>query len=163
MRWKRHGALAAVAAAAALLAPAAQAGTVIINPFFGCAGGTRYVAAGSDITLRQGWLATTRGLAQAFDSGNTTVLSIDGAARADADDASYGSLVQVDNGWIWRWIYPTGITLDAGESFTFAFDWVLSHQIHDGFVLANDHDQRPAFGGPGSAFGGPLTCTVIAF
>lgn len=163
MKWKRSGALAAVVAAAALFAPVAQAGTVIISPLFGCAGGTRHVPAGSDITLRQGWAALNRGLTHAFEVAETTTLTIDGVARADADDDVYRTLVErPDGSWASSWIYPTGITLAAGESFTFVYDSLVSHRIHDGVTKADDHDQSPFFWGPGSIFGGPITCTVTA-
>lgn len=153
-------AIAAIALATA--ASAAAAGTVTINTFFGCPGGIRVVPADSTIVLRLGWLASTRGLAQSFEIANTTVLAIDGAPRADADDASYLTLVAGPDGWTSRWNYPTGITLAAGDSFAYSFDWLLSHQLHDGIVTDDDRDQSPTFAGPGSAFGGPLNCTVVA-
>ena len=163
MKLKRTGALAAVVAAATLLVPVAQAGTVFVNPFFGCPGGTRSVPAGSDITLRIGWATVNRGLTHAFEVAETTTLTIDGVARADADDDVYRTLAKrPDGSWASSWIYPTGITLAAGESFTFVYDSLVSHRLHDGVVKADDHDQSPAFVGPGSIFGGPLTCTVTA-
>jgi hypothetical protein len=153
--------LGVLVAVAALVATAtATAADVIVNPYFGCGGGTRTVPAGSTIVIRQGWVAANRGLAQDFEGAVTTVLTIDGANRADADDPGYGSLIGNPDGWTWRWSYPTGITLGAGDSMSFTFDWIVSHPIHDGIVLGGDHDMRPALGGPGSVFGGPLACTV---
>lgn len=157
------GAIAAAATLAlAVSASATAAATVTINPFFGCSGGVRVVPADSTIVLRQGWLASNRGLAQDFENANTTTLSIDGVPRADADDASYLTLVEAPDGWISRWTYATGITLQSGQSLTYTFDWILSHQLHDGIIAADDRDQSPGFVGPGSAFGGALTCTVVA-
>lgn len=154
--------LAAAAAVASLGASPAQAATVTINPFFGCPAGVRGVPAGSDITLRLGWATRNRGLAQMFEVAETTTLSIDGVARSDADDEGYRTLVEAPDGsWVSRWLYPTGITVGLGDSFTYVYDSLISHAVHDGITTESDHDQRPLRGGPGSVVGGPLTCTVV--
>ena len=68
-----------------------------------------------------------------------------------------------DASWQTRFTYPTGITLAGGQSLTFSYDEVIAHPFHDGFTTDAGHEgDRPAFGGPGSIFGGPLSCAVTA-
>ncbi|MGZ4388976.1 MAG: hypothetical protein ACXVZL_06315 [Gaiellaceae bacterium] len=69
--------------AVALLAAAATAGTAsAATPvsLASCAlnGGTRTVAAGSDVILKTGWVAAKQGLTAAFLDDVTTGLEIDG-------------------------------------------------------------------------------------
>jgi hypothetical protein len=143
---------------------ASAATSVNVNPFFGCPGGTRTVPAGSTIVISIGQATSTRGLAQDYMNDVTTLLSVNGAPIVDAD-ALYrtGPIEFPDGSWQTRFTYPTGITLSSGQSLTFSYDEVLAHQFHDGFMTDTEHQgDRPLFGGPGSIFGGPLSCTVTA-
>jgi hypothetical protein len=59
-----------------------------------------------------------------------------------------------------RVLYDTGITLSDGQSMTFNLVISLSHQLHDGFTLADGESHKPLFFGPGETF--EFGCTVTA-
>lgn len=126
---------------------------------FGCLGngGQATVAAGSTVTFRGGWEDNQLGFIKNFLNDVTVTASVNGTQIANAN--SYWSTPEVFTpepgvtGWITWWTYPTGITLGAGQSLTFATDWVLSHPLASGFPQGQ---VIPA----GSVFGGPISCTV---
>jgi hypothetical protein len=149
---KKVLAVAVTVAAALVAAASAQADTANVNPYFGCNGGARSVAAGSTIVIRIGWSTSNRGLSQAFVNADTTVLSVNGSSVDNTEAYRAGPAEQADGSWITWFAYPTGITLQSGQSLTFSYDDVVSHPVTDG----------EGFVGPGSIFGGPLTCTVTA-
>lgn len=149
-------AITVVAAAWALVPAQAAAAEVKIHTVFGCQGGTQVVPAGSSITLRTGWLAASPGLVREYLGAEATTLTINGTVRREADDAVYWDS-PADA--VSHWLYPTRVTLDAGESMTFHYVEELDHPLHDGIVQDAD--------GHGFAIAGPGVvvdrwCTVIA-
>ena len=123
-------------------------------------GGSETVPAGSQVDLTIAWTTKTRGLEDTFLDAVTTVASVDGNPIANAN--SYFGAPTGDNtdGWLMRWTYPTGITLASGQTMTVSFDWILAYEITDGYKYG-DPPQKSHIG-PGSAFGGPISCTITA-
>jgi ABC-type glycerol-3-phosphate transport system substrate-binding protein len=151
---KRLITLLAVAAAALSVAlPSASAldpGTVGLVSCAFSGGAT--VSAGTPVTLTFAWGDRNRGLVQDYLNAQTTDVTIDGAPVADGSSL-YGP---IDENNLTRWSYATGRSLASGESMVVTLDILLSHRIPAG----KDDDGHPLFGGPGSIFGGPLTCTI---
>jgi hypothetical protein len=148
---------ATVAAVAALVPATASASTPVTVSIFGCAfgeGGHHTVPADSTITFRGGWVTKTRGQITDFLKAVSVSASVNGSAVSNT--ASYwGPVSQVTSpdGLLWGsfWTYPTGITLQSGDSLTFTTEWVTSRPTYDGFA------HNPA----GSLFG-TASCTVTA-
>lgn len=168
------GAALALAACAALawlllepsgnLARAQYGGStpVIVNAF-GCIeglGGQRFVPAGSEIVIRQGYASTAAGGVKAFFDAQTTALSVNDAPMIDVSDNWFE--VDVQAGALARVEYPTGFTLwEPGDSMRFTFALVFDRPLLDPSDYDGDGTIDPNLGGPGLAFGG--TCTVTAF
>src|SRR5215211_8879932 len=75
-------------------------------------GGERTVPAGSRVVLMLGWGAMTRGLMKNFLQGQTTTISIDGAAPVDLSDSYSAIEPRPDEGdFVSRIHYDTGVTL----------------------------------------------------
>ncbi len=149
----------AVMVVAVVMATGASAIPTATVNIFPCAfGGGATVGAGLQINLTATWTAKTRGLTNSFLDAVTTFASVNSTPVANAN--SYFSAPTGDNtnGWLTRWTYPTGITLAAGQTMTVSFDWVLAYAITDGFK----NDNKQSHIGPGSVFGGPLSCTITA-
>lgn len=156
---------AAVAAAAVFAGPSSAAPLPGIN-IAGCTlghGGQEYVPAGTTVIFRDSWIARTVGLDNLFLSTLDLNVSVNGAPVADpmsfwGDPYPVETVFTPPTGQDIDWIYPTGITLDAGESVTIVWSGVLAHPITDGF--------QPTDGGglvSGDLLGGNDTCTVTGY
>ena len=157
-------AVAAAVAAAGVLAGTAVSATDTTVSIVGCTeahGGNVTVPAGSTISFRLGWVARSTGLDEAFLRDITTTATVDGTPVADADSywsqpvatttQSGSKAYEVD------WLYPTGITLESGQSLTLTFQGELARPITDGFQ-SQGGGRAPA----GDLLGGHDTCTVTA-
>jgi len=152
---------AAVAAAvvAASFAGISKADTPTTVSIVSCVlqhGGKVTVAAGSTISFRFGWAARTLGLDQEFLNALDLNASIDGTAIADASSywsAPAPAVINGNNVYLTNWLYPTGITLQSGDSVTLVWNGVLTRPITDGFT-------HGVF--KGDVLGGNDTCTVTA-
>ncbi len=139
---------------AALAVPATASASTTTVPLIGCAfGGGATVPAGDDVALRFTWGDKTDGLVRDFLNAQTTIVSVNGGPAADAS-RNYGSV----SGAASHWFYDTGASLAAGQSMTVTLDVLLSHKLKDRDATAMEG--HPVFNGPGSVFGGPITCTI---
>ena len=126
-------------------------------------GGQKYVPAGTTVTFRDSWIARNATLDNLFLNTLDLNVSVNGTPVADpmsywGDPYPVETVFTPPTGYDIDWIYPTGITLDAGDSVTIVFSGVLTHQITDGFT--------PTFGGgpvSGDLLGGNDTCTVTGY
>lgn len=121
---------------------------VVITPYIG--GPDYHVEAGTEVVIRAGWGACTRGLAEAFRHQALVSMEIqrDGAPFLVVEppsreywrdpqpiDGNYDACVMnTRNGWTTQWLYSLG-ALDAG-SYAVHFHWYLEHPMPDG----GDHD-----------------------
>lgn len=121
---------------------------VVITPYLD--GPEYHVAAGSDVMIRAGWGACTRGLAEAFRHSALVSMQVqqDGApyltvappardywSDPQPIDGNYATcVVQTRNGWFTEWLYSLG-TLETG-TYDLHFHWYLEHPLPDG----SDHD-----------------------
>jgi hypothetical protein len=151
----------ALAIAAGVLAPVAAAADVSVGAF-GCfaGGGTRIVPAGSTIVVRQGFAEQTRGVLTTFLGAQTSTVSVNGGPAVDVSGGYSAPAQQPDGSWASFVNSPTGITLAAGESLTFAFTLTLSHVVPEVLI-------PPLGGEPGKPAFNPATtqvwsCTVTA-
>jgi hypothetical protein len=149
--WQRFATAAAVAAVGlAVGLPAAGAtGTSVVSAI-GCslAGGQVSRPAGTEIVVRQGWAASTRGLVVDFLHAQTSSVSVNGGAPVDVSDEYTEPNGSNAEGWRSDVFYPTGVTLAAGQSMTFRFLASVSHPVFDGLTV----------GGPGTV--ADYACTV---
>jgi hypothetical protein len=145
--------------AASLAAPASAAAQTSTVGASGCAlaGGHVTRPAGTELVVRQGWAAATRGLVEDFLNAQTSIVTVEGVT-ADVSARYNEPSGSTDAGWRADAFYRTGIVLTAGESVTFTFTASVSHQIHDGLVFADGTSGRPLFAGPGTVM--DFTCTV---
>ena len=162
---------AALVAAATLLVQGGQgvaraqyggATPVYVNAF-GCMaglGGQRFVPAGSEIVIRQGYASTAAGGVKLFFRAQTTVVSVNDAPMIDVSDdwvevpAPSGSLARVD--------HATGVVLwSPGSTMRFTFALIANRPLLDPSDYDGDGVIDPTLIGPGLGFGG--TCTVTAF
>lgn len=149
---------AAVVAAAVLIGTAA-ADTPVTVSIVSCTeqhGGQVTVPAGSTISFRFGWAARTQGLDQGFLNALDLNATIDGTPIADP--MSYWSapapaVINGNDAYLTTWRYPTGITLQSGDSLTLDWSGVLTHPVTDGFTHGTFR---------GDVLGGNDTCTVTA-
>lgn len=148
--------LAAFVAAVAAMTTGATASTSTTVSFFDCTNydnGQVTVPAGSTVTMQGGWVTKYLGQEYAFLQDVTVTASVNGTPITNTN--SYWSAPEVFplGGWVTWWTYPTGITLDAGQSLTFTTDWVLAHPL-----------SNVGFGPPNVVPAGDLigtrTCTV---
>lgn len=105
-----------------------------------------YVDASEYVVLGYGWIACTRGLVQAYLTGENIVLGIDGKPHyiADGKDQYWGAIVSAENEvaqqycvagdkinlWSAHWDYPLGM-LETGEHTVYYHHW-LNHAVMDG-------------------------------
>lgn len=152
--------LAICAVLAGIAASAARAAVVKVNPFL-CQtfqGGSQTVPAGSEITIRQGAAEQTLGILTDFINAQTTTITVNGAT-VDVSNA-WPTPEQRPTGDYASFItYPTGITLQAGQSLTVVWVTTVSHVVPEVF--------NPAGGGepgkPGMSTDPAIfTCTVTA-
>lgn len=151
--------LCAAVIAAGVFAGTAAADTPTTVSIVSCIdlhGGNVTVPAGSTISFRIGWAARSQGLDNNFLKALDLNASVDGTAIADP--MSYWSapaptVINGSSAWLTTWLYPTGITLQSGDSLTLVWTGVLTRGVTDGF-------SHQAF--KGDIFGGNDTCTVTA-
>ncbi len=114
------------------------------------------------VTWRTSWIARTAGLDYLFENTLDLNVSVNGTPLANPG-SYWGAPYPTDTvftpptGFEVDWVYPTGVTLDAGQSMTITWSGVLPHPITDGFTSD--------FGGgliSGDVLGGRDTCTVTA-
>ena len=160
---------AAIAAVsmAALLPSTAQADPVQVGAALcGGQGGQATVPAGSEVVVRQVISFRFRGTGVDYlDSAQMTQVSVNGGAPVDVsrDFAPLARTpVTTDLGvvvWVWRSqvLYPTGITLGAGQQLTFRFVQTLSRGVPD-WVFSDTGAWSFQFDGPGVFE--DVTCTV---
>jgi hypothetical protein len=155
---------AAIVAAVATVSNGAAASTSVTVVALACAvddNGQATVPAGSTITVRTaGWGVPNYGQIKDFLNAVTVTATVDGTPIANAN--SYWTPPErfISNPpeirWVTDWIYPTGITLGAGQSLTFTTDWSVSHPL----ATAAHPPGRPI--PAGSVIGGPISCTITA-
>jgi hypothetical protein len=116
---------------------------------YGCYvnGGQVTRPAGTEIVVRQGWIAAKRSQTLDFIHAQQTSVSVNGGTTVDLS-GDWTTPRLVDNGWRTDVFYPTGIFLGPGQSLTFHFVISVKHRIFDGF----------SYGGPGTIV--DSTCTV---
>ena len=155
---KRLLTLAVVAAALAVTVGLSGASAFPPNTvgMAGCVfgnGGNATVTAGTPVYVRLGWGAKNHGRMVDFFNAETTAASVNGTPVANP--SSYWGPIDSDN--VSQWLYPTGITLSPGQSMTVTLDITLDHKIPD---FKDPDTGKQVFAGPGSVFGGPITCTI---
>ena len=155
----------ALAAIMAVLSPGIAHADTAIVPAFVCAelsGGNATVPAGSQVVVAQRWEAKRKGLVRTYLNTQTTTISVNGGEPVDVsgDYAPIAPTSSDGTSYFTRVLYDTGITLSDGESMTFNLVISLSHQLHDGFTLADGESHKPLFFGPGETF--EFGCTVTA-
>src|SRR5438067_12075065 len=121
--------------------------------FLGCAlgNGPTTAPAGSAITLRVSWFASTRDFVQDFVDSSQITFSINGRNVPGTRQYWTTPSLQPDGGWRSDWLYPTGIALAKKATLTATWEDVLRHAVQDGTP-----EGVPA----GSMFVGPIRCTV---
>jgi hypothetical protein len=145
---------------AALAASAAQAAVVNVNPFLCQAfqGGTQTVPAGSEITIRQGAAEQTLGTLTAYLNAQTTTITVNGTS-VDVSDAWPDPEKRPTGDWVSFITYPTGITLQAGQSLSVVWVTTLAHIVPEVFNPAGGGESgQPAFNLKPATF----SCTVTA-
>ena len=119
---KRAAAVLLVSVAACISASTASAGTASVNPYV-CAvlnGGQATVPAGSAVRIRQGFAETRCGILQDWLNAQATTLSVNGGPALDLSGDWTAPATASDGSWIAFVSDDTGVTLDAGQSLTFA-------------------------------------------
>ena len=144
---------AAVAAIAALVFPVAALASTTQVSAFGCQnhGGQANVPADRDVVVRQALVFKNLGLTQNYLHAQTSSLSVNGAAAADVSGLWVAPFA-TSGAWQTTLLYPTGITLAAGQSMTFHLVVSLSHPSVDGLSFENGVSGKPVFFGPGPTF-----------
>jgi hypothetical protein len=159
MRRRLPALLLALAASLAPAAPAAAVPAASVNVIACAFGGGATVPAGAPITVRFSWSSDNLGRARTLLSAASVVVSIDGAPVVDAtSDLSAPEWSTTAQSWVSTWTYPTGQTLAASQSMTVTVDLVLSHPITLQKLDSKGVDRV----GPGSVFGGPISCLIGA-
>ena len=148
-RWLALG--AAVLTAASFAGSASAVGTTTVS-IESCAlnGGVRTVQAGTDVVMRSGWAAKTRGLVRAAINDSTVTLTADGTPVA----GSWGSIAPyAPGGYAAVWQVDLGaITAPV----TVASTWTFAHPIPD--LLTFNPDGTP-FLFAGTQWDG--SCTIV--
>ena len=120
-------------------------------------GGAATVPAGTQVNLWMAWFDRNRGLVQNFLNAETMTLTVNGVAVPDAS-AFWGPIEDHPAGFlVTYWQYAAGVLAVPGDTFVIDVDTVLSHKLELG-----KEDGKTVFAGPGSIFGGPVTCTITA-
>jgi hypothetical protein len=154
------GAAAVAAAVFAGTSAAAPPRTINIGNCTIGHGGQFTVPADTTVNFQFPWIARTVGLDNLFENTLDLNVSVDGAPVADPVSfwgAPYPTITifTPPTGFEVDWFYPTGITLQSGDSVTIVWNGVLTHPITDGF--------QPTGGGglvSGDPLGGQDSCTV---
>ena len=116
---------------------------------YGCYvnGGQVTRLAGTEIVVRQGWIAAKRSQTLDFIRAQQTTVSPNGGPTIDLS-GDWTSPRPDAQGWRTDVFYPTGIVLGPGQSLTFHFVLSVKHRVFDGLT----------YGGPGTIV--DSTCTV---
>ena len=128
--------LVGLVAAALAGAGSATAVTAIVPPLR-CAnnGGQITAPAGSSVSIRDGWAAATRPLDLQFIEAQKTWIVADGR-RTNLRHQWADPIFDPGSGdWITWLVYPTGVTLGAGDSMTFHYVETLRESIFDGWSI----------------------------
>lgn len=135
---------------------------VDVSPF-GCmtvGGGQRFVPAGSEIVIRQGYASTAAGGVKSFIDAELTLISVNDGPMSDV--SGEWAEVPVAVGSLARITHPTGVTLpNPGDAMRFTFALTSKRPLLDPSDYDGDGKIDPNLMGPGLLFGG--TCTVTAF
>jgi hypothetical protein len=138
-------------------ASAASPSPVVSLPF--CvrgSGETINAPPNTPISLRLGWFTSPRGAVKDFLQSEILDVSVNGVPVQNVD-SYWGPILQVDEGvWGVVWLYPTGISLNGGETMTVTFSLYISHTLTE---VDPDTGER-AFLGPAYVFGPTETCTI---
>jgi hypothetical protein len=157
---RRCGLAVVLVAALAVGASTANAADATVNPF-ACAvlgGGQATRPAGSTIVVRQGLAEQTRGVLVAVLAAQTTTVTVNGGATADLTDGWSAPQQAPDGSWTTFVQYPTGITLEAGQSLTLTLTVTLAHPVPEVLVPpAGGEPGKPVINATGST---SATCTV---
>jgi hypothetical protein len=121
--------------AAALAGSGSAAAATAIVPPLRCAnnGGQITVPAGSEVAIRDGWAATTRHLDLQFVDAQKTWLFVDGRRSNISHQWANPVFDPTFDVWISWLVYPTGVTLGAGDSLTFRYVLTLRESVFDGW------------------------------
>ena len=153
-------AVLALGLAGAKVAPA-DAPPVFPTSVFNCFGDNNIgVPSGSDLVVRIGWIANTKGLVRDYLNALSMDVKVGGVPVANPMQY-WSAPFYVDGfGWLSRWSYDVGVITPANPT-TFDFSMTLGHKVIDGQVLAGDDSHKPFFyDGPQVAISG---CTIGAF
>jgi hypothetical protein len=104
--------------------------------------------AGTDIVIRQGWVATTKKYDQDFVQAQRTFVSVNGGPQIDLSHDWTTPREYSAGNWTTYVFYPTAIVLSPGQSMSFHFETTLKRRIFDGYGYA----------GPGTLW--DIDCTV---
>jgi hypothetical protein len=118
--------------------------------------GQTTVPAGASVVVGETWLDTSAAAVRRFLRVQNTTATIDGAPVPNAStlwgpvepfppDPAY---------WSTTWSYDAGVLSNPGDAVTVTWDIVFQRRFRDG--------SGNAFPAGSSAFGGPLTCTIVA-
>lgn len=145
--------IAALCVLATLGAVTARGSSSVEVGFLGCAlgNGPTTAPAGSPITLRVSWFASTREFVEDFLNSSQITFSINGRNVPGTRHYWTTPSLQADGGWRSDWLYPTGIALAKKATLTASWEDVLRYAVQDG---------TPEGVSAGSLFGGPISCTV---
>ena len=161
--------LVAAMAAAAAFASVARADTPKFetNFYFNCMADHNIgVPVGSDLVLRFGWEAKTRGLVQDYLNGRTPIrVEIDGVPLDNPEQYwTEPFYVAAAGDWRATWRYDTGLVSSFDEVHSIDIETLATHRITDGETTADDGTSRPLFLEPGDAAAtsfGP--CSITPF
>jgi hypothetical protein len=128
-------ALALVTAALAVPTAAWAYGSEVSAYSCYLSGGQVTRPAGTDITIRQGWLTTTRKYDLDFIHAQETFVSVNGGPLIDLS-RDWTTPREYGSDWITWVFYPTRIVLAPGQSMTFHYTSGLKRQVFDGFGYA---------------------------
>ena len=130
---------------------------------YGCIvgqGGNRTVPPGSTTVIRQGFSEQTLGILQSFLGAEITSVSVNDAAMIDVSE-SWDAPALLGGSWLAEMRYPTGVTLQPGQSMRFTFALLLKKSVPEVFNPAPGGPAgQPALNAAGLQFGGTCTVTV---
>ena len=131
-------ALAAGVAVSVLAGPALAAkpewpGNIDVFHCVNTGGESWPLAAGTEISGTEFWGTKTQGQAQQWINSSKLTVAFNGVPVANPEQYFQPPQGSKDGGWLALWAYPTGITLNAGQSITMYFKHELTSTVFDGF------------------------------
>jgi hypothetical protein len=149
---------ALVAAVAAGTGSAATPVTVSLTVCYFAHGGSTTVPAGSDLTVRIGWLEQNRGRVQSFIGKQTTTATLNGSSVANASSL-WGAPEAIGTGYVSFWRLSAGTLANPGDTAVVSLQISLSDVIPEG----KDPDTgKQLFAGPGNVLPADFGCTITA-